>query len=127
MKQILTARECAKLNRRLWVATLEAHQEGRCLGGSAGLHQSALHPFGNQQLKRLPSVIVSYVDGAGNESHFAFLSRSNSATKAIRKYLFETLPDWPDADRVPAFDGLMDDDCSWYSGEPEFHYTFESP
>lgn len=115
MKQILSARECAHLNRRLWLATMEAQSEGFCLGGTAGLYQSALHPFANQQLKRLPAVTVNYMDRVGNLSLFSFVSRSNNAAKTIRKYLLKTLPDWPDIDGIPAFDGFMDDDGSWYS------------
>ena len=97
MKQILTARECARLNKRL--------RERR----SNGLYlvQQKLHPCEDLERPQLPMVYLeessgSYIDECGR---WVILQPKNrNSAKIVRRYLLETLPNWPES--PPDFDGF---------------------
>ncbi len=112
--QIMSARQCAMLKKRMWNATLAARVEGRCLDGEATFVRYMLHPKYDLKQRRLPSVAVYYCDDQHMECGFLFVARSRQAAKVIRRFLLATLPSWPDIDAMPVFDGWACDDDCWF-------------
>ena len=104
VKQILTARECARLNKRMnYGAVLPFYT----------IVQSTQHPCTGTDRPRLPVLCITAEDEDG-KTFFAMQVRNLASAKIVRQYLFDTLPAWPDVDDMPSIDGFVVDDGFWY-------------
>lgn len=114
-KQIMSARQCAALQKRfaeinsndatdqfhmVWQARRRRNSDCRGVAGSGA---------------KLPCIVLNWSDSQGEGEGMVLLASDHRAAKIIRQYLFSILPRWPDVDTAPGFNGfIQDEDYQWF-------------
>lgn len=122
MKQIMSARACAKLRRQMQA---ELHVEqllGFFPGQSLEFCQIRCQPEATRQKltgcfesRRLPGIRLEIDCDGCTLLELFMLAADQKAANTITRYIRAKLPYFPDVEDAPSFNGYIYEDGNWYS------------
>lgn len=108
-KQIMSARQCAALQKRFTGINGDGASEQFHMVWQGRRPNSNCSGVAGLGVK-LPCIVLHWSDSQGEGEEMVLLARDHRAAKIIRQYLFSILPTWPDVDSAPCFNGLIQDE-----------------
>ena len=108
VKQILTARECASLNKRMRMERMRGEPYFR-------VQQHKQRPCIMQDQPPLHVVYVTcFLGNVSGEGWVMFQPNTRESAKIVRRYLLDSLPEFPYLKAAPYFDGFAAEPDFWY-------------